>query len=131
MSKIPENRLYLLAPETRAFAYLATTMADQSPQVTPVWFLAKDGHIFINTAQGRVKDKNMQARKRVAIAIADPEDPYTYIHLKAVVVERYEDENMIHQLAEIYWGRPDFHIAQGEIRVTYKLALEGDSSQDW
>ena len=42
MATIPENYLDLLT-QKKAFATIATTMPDGSPQVTPVWFDYKDG----------------------------------------------------------------------------------------
>ena len=39
--------------------FLATTMADGSPQVTPVWGNFADSYILINTAEGRIKHKNI------------------------------------------------------------------------
>ena len=39
--------------------FLATTMDDGSPQVTPVWGDFEDSHIRINTAEGRLKHKNI------------------------------------------------------------------------
>ena len=35
--------------------FLATTMSDGSPQVTPVWGNFENSHILINTAEGRLK----------------------------------------------------------------------------
>ena len=48
-----------------AFAHLATSMADGSPQVTPVWVDYDGTHVRVNSAKGRVKDKNMRRNKRV------------------------------------------------------------------
>jgi len=59
----------------KAFAHLATIMQDGSPQVTPVWFDFDGTHVRINSAKGRVKDKNMRRNRRVALAIQDPENP--------------------------------------------------------
>lgn len=53
MAAIPEKYLDLLE-QKKAFASLATTMPDGSPQVTPVWFDYKDGIVRVNTAKGRV-----------------------------------------------------------------------------
>jgi hypothetical protein len=53
MAVIPDKYLDLLQ-EKKAFANLATIMADGSPQVTPVWFDYADGVIRVNTAKGRV-----------------------------------------------------------------------------
>src|SRR5262249_36510675 len=54
---LPDNFKDLL--QKKAFASLATVMADGSPQVTPVWFDWDGQHIRVNTAKGRVKDRNM------------------------------------------------------------------------
>ena len=85
MKRIPSELVYLLAPETRAFAYLATTMDDGSPQVTPVWFEADDEHIIINTAKGRVKDRNIRIRPKVALVIPDPKNTYRYVQIRGRV----------------------------------------------
>ncbi len=50
-------------------AHIATVMPDGSPQVTPVWFDYRDGVIRVNTAQGRVKARNMKEGAPVALAI--------------------------------------------------------------
>jgi hypothetical protein len=43
------------------FAYVSTLMMDGSSQVTPTWVdLDEDGNnILINTAEGRIKQKNV------------------------------------------------------------------------
>ena len=48
---IPSSHADLIDDKTRAYAYLATTMPDGSPQVTPVWFNADGDDILINTAR--------------------------------------------------------------------------------
>ena len=59
----------------KAFAHLVTFMADGKPQVTPVWVDYDGRHVIINTAEGRLKDKNMQRDPRVALSITDPDNP--------------------------------------------------------
>ena len=59
MAAIPDNYLDLLQ-QKKAFANLATAMADGSPQVTPVWFDYTDGLIRVNTAKGRVKSRTLR-----------------------------------------------------------------------
>ena len=68
MALIPEKYLDLLGNK-KAFANLATTMADGSPQVTPVWFDYTGNRIRVNTARGRVKARNMKEGSKVALAI--------------------------------------------------------------
>ncbi|CAN5492170.1 hypothetical protein BH18THE2_BH18THE2_30630 [soil metagenome] len=56
----------------RNFAYLLTLMKDGSPQVTPTRVdIEKVGSILINTAEGRIKHKNVSRDPRVAISVAD------------------------------------------------------------
>ena len=62
MKNIPESHQDLLTDEKRAFAFLGTLKADGTPQVTPVWFNTSGDYFLINSARGRLKDKNMRAR---------------------------------------------------------------------
>ena len=82
----PAQFLDLLSQNSKALLYLATIMPDGSPQVTPVWFDTDDGHILINTNEGRVKDRNMRVRPKVAMTIQDPKDDYRYLGVRGEVV---------------------------------------------
>jgi PPOX class probable F420-dependent enzyme len=116
---IPESHRDLLSDDVKAFAFLGTTMADGSPQVTPVWFDVEGGMIRINTARGRSKERNMAARPRVALAIADPANPYRYLQIRGTVVEMREQDAVEHirRLSRKYAGTDDFPVAAGEVRV--------------
>jgi hypothetical protein len=125
LEMIPLSHQDLLADDTRAFAFLATTMPDRSAQVTPVWFNTNSDYIMVNSVKGRVKDKNMRARPKVALAIPDPDDPYRYLQVRGEVIEITEEgaEDHIHTLAGIYLGEPKYkNIKPGDIRVTYKIS---------
>src|SRR5574339_127684 len=91
MNLVSNEFLDLLNDETKAFAFLGTTMPDSSPQVTPIWFNTDGEHILINTAKGRQKDRNMRARPQVALTILDPKKPYRYIQIRGVIVETTEE----------------------------------------
>ena len=82
----PEEYRDLLGDESKAMLYLATLMLDGSPQVTPVWFSTDDEYILVNTNEGRVKDKNMKARPKVAMTIQDPDKTYRYLGVRGEVV---------------------------------------------
>jgi len=75
MKNIPESHQDLLTDEKKAFVYLATTMPDGSPQVTPIWFNTDGEHILLNSVVGRVKDKNMRARPNVGSVHLRPGQP--------------------------------------------------------
>lgn len=126
MAHIPEKFHDLVAREKRAFAYLAVTLQDGSPQVTPVWFDWDGKHFVFNTARGRLKDKAMSKRRSVAFVIADPKDPYRYLSVRGQVVEETEEGGyeMICSLNEKYHGKYEFPKRPGEVRVTYKVRPE-------
>src|SRR5436305_13421972 len=84
MTNIPEKYLDLLT-QKKAFAAIATTMPDGSPQVTPVWFDYGNGVVRVNTAKGRVKARNLKQDAAVALAIIDPDNPYRYIQIRGRV----------------------------------------------
>ncbi len=121
--KIPESHRDLLLDEKRAFAFLATVMDDGTPQVTPVWFDTEGEHIRINTARGRVKDRNMQARPHAALAIHDPADPYRYMQIRGRIVSSQEEgaREHINRLAMKYRGLETYPGPQEEVRVIYYL----------
>jgi PPOX class probable F420-dependent enzyme len=113
--------------DKRGFAHLATLMKDGSPQVTPVWCDYDGTHIRINTAKGRLKDKNMRRDKRVALSIQDPTNPYRYIGIRGEVVEITENgaDAHIDALAKKYLDKDRYPFrAPGEVRVIYKIRPE-------
>jgi PPOX class probable F420-dependent enzyme len=126
MNTIPEKFQDLLTDEAKAFLFLATTMADGSPQVTPVWFNTDGEYLLINSAKGRAKDRNMRARPRVAAAIMDPANPYRYIQLRGQVIEITEQggREHINALSKKYTGNPVYPGPVDETRVTYKIRIE-------
>lgn len=127
MKSTPESHHDLLKDETKAFVYLATLMPDSSPQVTPIWFNTDGVHILINTAKGRIKDRNMRARPQVALCIQDPSNPYRYLQIRGRVVEFTTDgaDEHIDALTLKYRGLPKYPSRQpSEQRVKYKIQIE-------
>jgi PPOX class probable F420-dependent enzyme len=120
--QVPEKYADLL--KKKAFANLGTLNPDGSPQVTPVWVDYDGKHVRINSALGRVKDKNIRRDPRVSLAIQDPENPYRYIEIRGKVVEitqKGADEH-IDALAKKYLGKDTYPFRQpGETRVLYKI----------
>jgi PPOX class probable F420-dependent enzyme len=125
MINIPATHLDLLSDEKKALVYLATIMADGSPQVTPVWFNTNGEAILINSALGRVKDKNMRKTPKVALVIADPQNPYRYIQIRGTVIEFIFEgaEEHIDTLNLKYNGTPTYpYHSPDQKRVIYKIS---------
>lgn len=112
----------LFEDETRALLYLATTMPDGSPQVTPVWFSADEEHILINTNEGRTKDRNMKARPHVALVIQDPDNQDRYLGMRGEVVgyTREGADEHINRLSLKYYRRP-WTYREGQRRIIYRI----------
>ena len=107
-----------------AFAHLATLMPDGTPQNTPVWFDYKDGKLRVNTARGRVKERNMKEGSPVALSILDPDNAYRYVQVRGSVSHITEDgaDAHIDSLAKKYLGKDKYPFGQpGETRVTYEI----------
>ncbi len=123
MATIPENYLDLLT-QKKAFATIATTMPDGSPQVTPVWFDYKDGLVRVNTAKGRVKARNLKKDAPVALAIVDPDNPYRYVQIRGRVRRVSEEGARAHidTLAKKYRGEDSYSSgAPDEVRLMCEI----------
>jgi PPOX class probable F420-dependent enzyme len=127
----PQLEKYSDLLHKKAFASLSTLMSDGSPQVTPVWFDYDGKHIRVNSALGRVKDKNMRRDPRVSLAILDPDNPYRYLQIRGKVVDITQSgaDQHIDSLAKKYLNQDKYPYGQpGEVRVLYKIELEKVSS---
>jgi PPOX class probable F420-dependent enzyme len=126
---IPQQHLDLF--RKKAFAHLATIMPDGRPQVTPVWCDFDGTFVQINSAKGRVKDRNMRRDPRVTLAIQDPDNPYRYLEVRGRVVEVTEEgaDAHIDRLAKKYLGVDKYpNRREGEVRVIYKIQPERAST---
>jgi PPOX class probable F420-dependent enzyme len=126
---IPEKYQDLL--DKKAFAQLATIMPDGTPQVSPVWFEYDGKNIVINSAKGRVKDKNMRRDPRVGLDIQDPDNPYRHVSIRGRVVQITEDgaDAHIDKLTKKYINQDRYpYRGPGEVRVIYKIQPEAAHS---
>jgi PPOX class probable F420-dependent enzyme len=110
--------------DSKNLAYLATLMDDGSPQVTPIWVDIEGNVILVNTAEGRVKQKNVSRDPRVAISTVDNANPYEMVTVRGKVVEqtrRGADEH-INKLAKKYLGMDKYPFKMpGEQRILLKI----------
>lgn len=125
MNNFPTKFIDLLTNEAQAYLFLATTMPDGSPQVTPVWFNTDGEHILINTSAGRTKDRNMSARPQVALVIMKPQEPFRYLQIRGRVIERTTQgaKEHINALSIKYTAKP-WDSQPGQTRVLYKIRAE-------
>ena len=109
------------------FASIATMMRDCSPQVTPVWIDYEQGHILINTAEGRTKVRNIRNNPKIAVSVIDSGNPYTMVAVRGRVVEQTNQgaDEHIDKLAMKYLGMNKYPFrAPGEKRVLLRIKPE-------
>ena len=120
---IPATHIDLL--ERPLLAALATTLPNGTPQVTPIWFNYEDGHVHINSAAGRLKDRAIRAKPYLALLVVDPQKPGRYIQVRGPVVTITEEgaDEHINFLSHRYEGK-DYTYTPGQVRVRYAIAIE-------
>jgi PPOX class probable F420-dependent enzyme len=124
MSTLSADALRLLG-EGKNLAIIATIMPDGSPQATAVWVDTDGEHVRFNTAEGRVKTKNLRRDPRVAVAILNADNPYEQVTIRGRVVEFVHEGAVEHidSLARKYVGTDAFTERDpNDQRVIVKIA---------
>ena len=104
--------------------FISTINSDGSPQLTPVWGNYDDGYVLVNTAEGRLKHKNVLRDPRVAISVVDHGNPLNMTTIKGKVIEIIPDYDYIHanKLTKQYMGLDEYPFKRdGEKRIIFKI----------
>jgi PPOX class probable F420-dependent enzyme len=104
--------------------YIATIMKEGSPQVSPVWANCEDEHILINTAEGRIKHKNVMRDPRVAVSVTSINNSLDMTTIRGTVVELIPDYEYKHadKLTLQYMGREHYPFKRDdEKRIILKI----------
>ncbi|MDF2426456.1 MAG: PPOX class F420-dependent oxidoreductase [Nitrosopumilus sp.] len=104
--------------------FIATIMKDGSPQVSPVWANYEDGHVLINTAEGRIKHKNILRDNRVAVSVVSKDNPLDMATIRGTVEELIPDYDYTHadKLTLQYMGREHYPFKRDdEKRIILKI----------
>ena len=104
--------------------FIATVMKDGSPQVSPVWANFEDGYVLINTAEGRIKYKNVLRDPRVAVSVVSKDNPLDMTTIRGVVTELIPDYDYSHadKLTQQYMNRSHYPFKRDdEKRVILKI----------
>lgn len=102
MELSPAVRAFL---EESRFCVFATIGRDGLPQQTVLWYELQGDTILMNTARGRVKDRNLRRDPRASFCV---EDGYRYVTITGACELQWEDQARaqadIHRLAVRYDG---------------------------
>ena len=104
------------------FGHLGTVNADGSVQVSPVWVHIEDGRPVFNTAEGRVKWRNIERDPRVTLEVIDSSG-YRSVEIRGrAVMTREGAREHADELALKYTGEPFDNFEDGVERV--KVTIE-------
>ena len=113
--------------EEKNLVYIATLMKDGAPQLSPVWGDFEDGHILINTAEGRIKHKNVLRDSRVAVSVVSSNNPLDMTTIRGKVVEIIPDYEYKHadRLTKKYMNKEKYPFkSPEEKRIILKILPE-------
>ena len=104
--------------------FIATIMKDGSPHLSPVWANYENGYIMVNTAEERIKHKNVLRDPRVAISVVSKDNPLDMTTIRGVVEELIPDYEYKHadRLTQQYMNRDHYPFKRDdEKRVILKI----------
>ena len=107
--------------------FIATINLDGSPQLTPVWGDYQDGHVLVNTAEGRIKHRNVLHDSRVAVSVVSDDNPLDMTTIRGHVVDIISDYDYTHadKLTKKYMNLPKYPFKRiNEKRIIFKIKPE-------
>ena len=129
----PAQRKFL---QDKRFAVVGTKNPDGSPHLAVMWYLLDGDEIVVNSAQGRIKDRNLAADPRMSVLI---EDGYRWIRIDGRARIEH-DQSITHEdirrLASRYYEderkvaasmRDNF---SKQHRITYRLRIRRVASEE-
>jgi PPOX class probable F420-dependent enzyme len=106
------------------FAHVSVNRPDGPPHVTVVWIDAQDGHVLVNTAAGRVKDRLVHVDPRVTVSVHQEGDAYRWLRVEGTVtgfVTGEEADRHIDALNRKYHDGEPWEPVPGQERVIYRI----------
>jgi PPOX class probable F420-dependent enzyme len=121
MAKLNDDDIKLL--EDTNLAHVATINPDGSPHLTPVWVDTDGEAVLFNTAEGRVKHRNLVRESRISVEVVDRNDDYRLVRVsgRAELVHDGADAH-IDKLAKKYLDADSYPFRKkGEVRVIVRV----------
>jgi len=123
----PPQRAFL---EEKRFAVVGTANPDGSPHLAVMWYLLDGDDIVVNSARGRIKDRNLAQDPRMSIVV---EDEYRWIRIdgrariehdqttaqadiRRLASRYYEDERKVDESVRNNFSK--------QHRITYRLPTQ-------
>ena len=123
----PAQRKFL---EERHFAVVGTTNPDGSPHLAVMWYLLDGDDIIVNSAQGRIKDRNLARDPRMSLVVEDEyrwiridgrariehDQKITHEDIRRLASRYYQDERKVTEAIRNNFSK--------QHRITYRLPLQ-------
>jgi len=123
----PAQRAFL---KEKRFAVVGTSNPDGSPHLAVMWYLVDGDDIVVNSARGRIKDRNLAQDPRMSIVV---EDEYRWIRIdgrariehdqttaqadiRRLASRYYEDESKVDESVRNNFSK--------QHRITYRLPTQ-------
>jgi PPOX class probable F420-dependent enzyme len=128
MAELTDGEVQLLLEPN--IGVVATLRPDGSAHLTAVWVDSDGEHAVFNTAEGRLKPKNLRRDPRASMFVLDRNDPYRWISVTGRAELDHEGAvEHIDKLAKKYTGRDVYGVPDGEQRVIVRITTERVVSQ--
>ncbi len=127
---LPEPVKKILKDKTHG--HVTTFNPKGTPQVTLVWLDVDGDDVVFNTAEGRVKPRNLRNDPRIVISAQDPNNPRSYVvfYGNATVSEVDADEH-IDRLANRFLGTDKYPFrSPGEQRLIVRTKVDRIGGHD-
>lgn len=105
------------------FAVLATIGRSGLPQQTVMWYVLDGDDVVMNTAVGRLKERNLQRRARVSVCVPDG---YRFVTLVGTAELNYDQEAAqadIARLARRYHSPAEVERAIASFRTQQRVTI--------
>jgi len=127
-----EQRAFL---EEKRFAVVGTINVDGSPHLAVMWYLIDGDNIVVNSAQGRIKDRNLAADPRMSVLVEDGyrwirvdgrariehDQGMTHADIRRLAARYYEDERRVEDSVKNNFSK--------QHRITYRLPIRRVASE--
>lgn len=128
----PAQRAFL---QEKRFAVVGTRNPDGSPHLAVMWYLLDGDDIVVNSAQGRIKDRNLAVDPRMSVLVPDG---YRWIRVDGLAAIEHDQEIAqadIRRLASRYYE--DERKVEESVknnfskqhRITYRLPIRRAASE--
>lgn len=108
MAQVPASHQELL--NSPIHVTLATTMPDNTPQTTVLWFKWDGENVLLSTARGRQKTENIEKNPQVSLMFVDPENIYKHLEIRGTVeIVKDDTFDLIDELAKKYTGQDSYY----------------------